>query len=155
MKWIWNERALVGEYNFYRSTYDRKSFDSALRILLNRLFCSKSPSPTPAFRSYDPIAFLIPNILIFLKSGCLGEHSPHRTFLGYGKKSNFRAGTPNLSIKWNQSGVCMLIHDNVPLMSRSRMVLSSLSNLENSVLVTKLQGQLVDKLTVFSSFLSR
>ncbi len=42
-----------------------------------------------------------PNMLILLKSKWLGEHSPIFTFLilVYGKKSNFRAGTPNLSIK--------------------------------------------------------
>ncbi len=44
----------------------------------------------------------------FLKSGWLGEHSPAPIFLifGYGKKSNFRGGTPNLSMtsKTEQDG---------------------------------------------------
>ncbi len=40
-------------------------------------------------------------MLIFLESGGLGEHRPTFTFLilGYGKKLDFRGGTPNLGIK--------------------------------------------------------
>ncbi len=40
-------------------------------------------------------------MLIFLESEGLGESSPASEFLilGYGRKSNFRGGTPNMSIK--------------------------------------------------------
>ncbi len=78
---------------------------------------------------------LLPKILIFLKSGWPGEHnSPASAFLisGYGKKSNFRGGTSNLSIKSERGNVCRYhevkendVHDVGP---RSRMV-PGLSNL--------------------------
>ncbi len=47
------------------------------------------------------IVFLIPNMLIFLESGGPGQHFTAKLFLilGYGKKSDFRGGTPNLCIK--------------------------------------------------------
>ncbi len=68
----------------------------------------KSPKSTSVFRSYKPaIVFLIPNMLIFLESWGLGQTSPASEFLilGYGKKSNLRGGTSNLSIKSKRSKI--------------------------------------------------
>ncbi len=62
----------------------------------------QTPKMDPRFSTVRPaIVFLIPNMLIFLESGGLGESSSALKILilGYGKKSDFRGGTPNLCIK--------------------------------------------------------
>ncbi len=50
-------------------------------------------------------------MLIFLESGGPGESSPALKILilGYGKKSNFRGGTPNLCIKSERGQVGIIM----------------------------------------------
>ncbi len=52
-------------------------------------------------------------MLICSKSGRRGEYSPAPAFLvwGYGKKSNFRGGTPNLSKKPERDTVGIVMFD--------------------------------------------
>ncbi len=72
----------------------------------------RSHTKRPRFSTIRPaIVLLIPNMLIFLESEVLGESSPASEFLilGYGKKSNFRGGTPNLSINSERGTVGTII----------------------------------------------
>ncbi len=80
-------------------------------VRLNPKIVNHAQNRPPFFDRATRYCVLTPNMLIFLKSGYPGESTPEPEFLilGYGKKSNFRDGTPNLGITSERGKVGTII----------------------------------------------